>query len=249
MEDQMKIVNFLVCALIAAVVPAAASAGESVESIFANMDKITNGYADSMMSVHMTVYDVDGSKKAYDFDIYQKGQQRLMKFTSGEIKGMANLVKSPSEVYAYLPSQKKIRRVASHKMGQSLAGSDMTSDDAAFTSWVDAYTPTLDKEDANYWYISAKARKDAPYPGAKLKIHKGDYQLAEYQFLNEQGGLIKTYISTDLKDWGNGVKRAKFITIQDGQSKHKTTLDLKAFKINQGYKDDMFSKRELEWGR
>lgn len=244
----MKTVANLVMAIVVVTVPFLATASEPVDSVFAKMDKVTNGYDDSMMDVHMTIYNLDGSKKTYDFEIYQKGLKRLLKFTSGEIKGMANLIMSPSEVYAYLPSQKKIRRVAPHKMGQSLAGSDMTSDDAAFASWVEVYEPKLEKEDDKFWYVYATGKKGAPYPAARLKIQKGDYLLAEYQFLNASDGLVKTYTCTDVRNW-SGIKRARHITIQDGQSAHKTTLELKKFKVNQGLKDDFFSKRQLEWGR
>ena len=83
-----------------------------------------------MMDVHMTIYNLDGSKRLTT-EIYQKGLKRLLKFTSGEIKGMANLIMSPSEVYAYLPSQKRSAASPRTRWG-SPAGSDMTSDDAAF---------------------------------------------------------------------------------------------------------------------
>ena len=245
----MKVFGNFVLILCAIAIPITASAEESIDSIFAKMDNVTNGQDDSMMDIHMTVYDIDGSKKAYDFKIYQKGTKRLIKFSSGELKGLATLVVTPSQVYAYLPSQKKIRRVATHKMGQSMAGSDMTNDDAAFTSWPETFTPTLEKQDDKYWYVNARAKKNAPYPGVKLKIHKGDYLLAEYTFLNEKGGVIKTYACTDVRNWGGGVLRAKLVTIYDGPTRHKTTLELRQFKINQDLPDRMFTKRELEWGR
>ncbi len=234
-------------ALIAAIVPASALA-EDVNSIFAKMDKVTNGYDDLMMSIHMTVIDLDGSKKTYDYDLYQKGEKRLIKFLSGELKGMATLVRSPSEVYAYLPAQRKIRRVAAHKMGQSLAGSDMTNDDMAFASWVAAYSPKLESETADTWIVRATAKGVAPYPTAMITITKDGYQPIEYKFLNEKGETVKIFSNTNLKDWG-GYIRAEKVTVTTVATGHKTTLDLKAFKINQGYDDDMFTKRELEWGR
>lgn len=243
----MKYSRILAATLFSVLIPASSFA-EDVDSIFKKMDDVTNGYQDSMMSIHMTVVDVNGSEKTYDYDIFQKGEQRLLKFHSGEVKGMATLVKSPSEVYAYLPSQKKTRRIAAHKMGQSFAGSDMTSDDMAFTSWVKAYKPVLDKEDEQYWYITATALQNAPFPTTKIKIDKKNYQLAEFAYYNDKNELVKTFTNTGMKDWG-GCFRNQFVVISDGRTKHKTKLEVREFKINQGYKDDMFSKRELEWGR
>jgi len=243
----MRKLRFLAFALVISVLPMSASA-EDVNSIFAKMDKVTNGYDDLMMSIHMTVIDVDGSKKTYDYDLFQKGEKRLIKFNSGEMKGMATLVRSPSEVYAYLPAQRKIRRVAAHKMGQSLAGSDMTNDDMAFASWTAAYTPALESEDGKVWVVRASAKGVAPYPQALITITKDGYQPIEYKFLNDKGEVVKIFSNTNLKDWG-GYIRAEKVTVTTVATGHKTTLDLKAFKVNQGYDDDMFSKRELEWGR
>lgn len=244
----MKTLKLLAATIIlAGIIPSSALA-EDVNSIFAKMDKVTNGYDDLMMSIHMTVVDLDGSKKTYDYDLYQKGEKRLIKFLSGEMKGMATLVRSPSEVYAYLPAQRKIRRVAAHKMGQSLAGSDMSNDDNAFTSWVAAYTPQLESETADTWVIKATAKGVAPFPKAMVTITKDGYQPIEYKFMNDKGEVVKIFSNTELKDWG-GYKRCQKVTVTTVATGHKTILELKAFKINQGYDDDMFSKRELEWGR
>jgi len=243
----MRTLRLLVPALIAVIIPSAAFA-EDVNSIFAKMDKVTNGYTDLMMSIHMTVVDVNGASKTYDYDIFQKGQKRLIRFLSGELRGMATLVSSPSEVYAYLPAQRKIRRVAAHKMGQSLAGSDMTNDDMAFASWVEAYTPTLESEDASNWYIMARAKGQAPYPMARITITKDGYQPIEYRFMNAQGQVVKIFSNTNMRDWG-GYFRAQTVTVTTVATGHKTVLELRAFKINQGYSDSMFTRRELEWGR
>lgn len=244
----MKTLKLLAATIIlAGIIPSSALA-EDVNSIFAKMDKVTNGYDDLMMSIHMTVVDLDGSKKTYDYDLYQKGEKRLIKLLSGEMKGMATLVRSPSEVYTYLPAQRKIRRVAAHKMGQSLAGSDMTNDDMAFASWVAAYSPKLESETADAWVVRATAKGAAPYPTAMITITKDGYQPIEYKFMNDKGEVVKIFSNTELKDWG-GYKRCQKVTVTTVATGHKTILELKAFKINQGYDDDMFSKRELEWGR
>jgi len=112
---------------------AGSARAQTAEEILARMDQVTNGYDDQYMRAVMTIVDTDGSRKSYDFSIAQKGEKRMIRFHSGEMKGMGTLVESPSVVYTYLPAFKKVRRVAPHTMNQSFAGSDFTNDLMAFT--------------------------------------------------------------------------------------------------------------------
>ncbi|HPX66322.1 MAG TPA: outer membrane lipoprotein-sorting protein, partial [Anaerolineaceae bacterium] len=125
--------------MLAVVVALAAFSGtaqaETAAEILVKMDKTVNGFDDQFMDNTMTIINIDGSKKSYRFSILQKGEKRLIRFSTGEMKGMANLIEGAGRVYAYLPGQKKVRRVSAHNMQQSFAGSDFSNDDMAFTSW------------------------------------------------------------------------------------------------------------------
>jgi hypothetical protein len=64
------------------------------------MDWTLNRFADQTMEMGLTVKDTNGSTKTYDFTMYQKGDtKRMLKFTSGEMKGMATLVEDRNSVY------------------------------------------------------------------------------------------------------------------------------------------------------
>jgi uncharacterized protein len=234
-----------------ALLPGAARA-QTAEEILAKADQVTNGYADQYMRNIMTIIDIDGSQKSYDFSIAQKGEKRMIRFHSGEMKGMANLIEDAQSIYAYLPGFKKIRRVAAHNMNQSFAGSDFTNDLMAFTSWVKAYQPKLEREDADYWYLSCTPRAGGvkpPFPKAEAKVNKKNSQLDAYAFFDEAGQKVKTFENSDLKDFGGGAVRNTNILVTDTRTGHKTRLDIKEFKVNQGLKDDLFTQRELEWGK
>lgn len=231
--------------------PGAAGA-QTAEEILAKADKVTNGYDDQYMRNIMTIIDIDGTTKSYDFSIAQKGEKRMIRFHSGEMKGMANLIEDAQSIYAYLPGFKKIRRVAAHNMNQSFAGSDFTNDLMAFTSWVKAYVPKLEREDADYWYLSCTPRPGGvkpPFPRAEVKVAKKNSQLDGYTFLDEAGQKMKIFDNSELKDFGGGAIRNTNILVTDARTGHKTRLDIKEFKVNQGLKDSLFTQRELEWGK
>lgn len=241
--------------MLAVVVALAAFSGtahaETAAEILVKMDKTVNGFDDQFMDNTMTIINIDGSKKSYRFSILQKGEKRLIRFSTGEMKGMANLIEGAGRVYAYLPGQKKVRRVSAHNMQQSFAGSDFSNDDTAFTSWPGNYTAEIKSQDDNYWILTCTAipGKSAPYPAAEAKVKKGTYQLDAYTFFDEAGKPIKSFENSDLTDFGGGLMRNKTILVTDLRTGHKTQLEIHEFKVNQKVPDSKFTQRELEWGR
>ena len=107
----------------------------SAAQILRKMEATNNDFADQRLEEQLTVVDVDGARKSYDFTLYQKGGvKRLIEFTSGELKGMSMLVEDRNSVYVYLPGFRKVRRVAASHMNQTLVGSDLSNDDMATVS-------------------------------------------------------------------------------------------------------------------
>jgi outer membrane lipoprotein-sorting protein len=249
--------RFLGFAALAGVIMASGTArAESADQVLERMDKTINGYQDQFMAATMTVIDTNGKEKKYDFSILQKStakgdQKRLIRFTSGEQKGMATLVEDPSHVYVFLPGFKKSRRVASHAMNQSIAGSDMSNADMAFASWPRAYACKIDHEDATYWWLDCTARPggDAVYPRAVNKVRKDNYMQDGVDYYDASNKKVKYFDNSHVKDYGGGLMRNSVVVIGDPQTGHKTRLDVKEFKANQGVKDDTFTVRELEWGQ
>ncbi len=236
-----------VAAPAAAPVPAKLSAAE----ILAKMDAYNNGYADQVMEIQLTVVDVNGSKKSYDMKMSQKGAvKRLVQFTSGEIKGMSTLVEDRSSVYVYLPGFKKVRRVAAHNMNQSLAGSDLSSEDMAQVSWAAEWNAALEKEDDATWWLTLtpKAADATDYAKVTHRVDKKTFGQQETHYFNEKGEEVKRFMNSEPTDFA-GVTRYRKIVVSDPRTGHRTEMDVKTFKVNQGLKDDLFTVRQLQWGK
>lgn len=221
------------------------------QEILERMDKTNNDFADQMMEVTMVVVDTNGSKKSYDFTIWQKGlDKRLVRFTSGENKGLGFLVQDRDHVYVYMPGMKKVRRVAAHNMNQTVAGSDMTNDEMATASWPKVWDAAIEKEDDQHYYLSLTPKKGQKtvYPKAKMVVIKGSFVQKKVEYFDENGNKVKSWDNSNPKDF-NGIQRNTLVVITDLRTGHKTELHIKDFKYNIGLKDDMFTERELEWGR
>ncbi len=222
----------------------------SAEEILKRMEALNNGFEDQKMEIRLNVIDGDGGKKSYDMTMFQKGTtKRLVQFTSGELKGMSTLVESRDQVHVYLPGFKKVRRVAAHNMNQSVAGSDLSSEDMAQVSWLEGWNLKLEKEDdASYWLLLTPKSPDSSYARVQHRVAKDTFAQKESHYFNKAGEEVKRFVNTDFKDWG-GVMRHRVITVSDPRTKRKTEMELQSFSVNQGLKDSLFTVRELQWGK
>jgi len=224
---------------------------EDAQKILEKMDAVNYGYDDQTMELRYTIRDFDGSEKQYDIVMYQKGtNKRLIRFTSGEVKGMATLVVGPSRMFVYLPGYNKVRRVAPHAMSQTFAGSDFTMDEISNPTYSPRYNAKLLKEDDNFWYLELvpKEGEKPLYPKVHVAVQKGTYWQGETTYFDASGAKVKVMTCSEPKDFG-GLRRNSVIVLRDVRTGHSTRLDILSFKVNQGLKDSMFTERELIWGR
>ncbi len=247
-----RVVTVLVAAVVAAgAAPTSWADDLTPQAILERMDRTTYGFEDQVMDARMTVVDVDGSRKSYDFTIYQKGDdRRLVRFTSGEVKGMATLVEGPTRTYVYLPGFKKVRQVASHAMGQTFAGSDFTMDDISNPTFAKRYQARLAREDDRYWVLELTPRPGQTplYPTVEITVEKGTFFQMETRYHDANHQLVKTMTCSEAKDY-HGRSRNSVIVLKDARTGHSTRLDILDFRVNQGLPDSMFTVRELQWSR
>lgn len=224
----------------------------TLEKIVEEMDKTISGYGDQILKITMNIYDVDGSKKSYDFDTYQKGKtKRLLRFKSGEMKGMSTLILDRDNVWIYLPGYKRIRRVAAGNMKQSMAGSDFSNEDMTIGNWAKVWDIVMDKEDDEFWYMKATLKKgqNSAYATAYLQVYKKNFLQHHVDYFNEKGEKVKIWYQKNLHDFGSGQMRNQIVGMKDPRTGHYTELFVHEITVNQGLKDSLFTKRNLQWGR
>ena len=207
----------------------------SLEQIIINMDKNISGYDDQYMELTMVIYDTNDKVKKYDFKMWQKGtDKRLLRFTSGEMKGMSMLILDRNNVWVYLPAYKRVRRVAAANMKQSIAGSDFTNDDMAASSWAKEWDCKQTKDDEKFWYLACTPKKGVKlsYAAANIVLDKNTFQQDHVDYFNAAGEKIKVYYGKELTTFPGGARRQKIVGMKDPRTKHKTELVSKVSKVN-----------------
>jgi len=235
--------------LLAALSPAVALAAPPAAEILQRMDDVTSGYADQEMEVDLVIRAESGEEKSYGMIVWQKDRRRLVRFTSGENRGLATLVDG-DRVYVYMPGFKKVRRVAQHNMAQSFAGSDFSNEDMTRLRFADDFDVTLEREDADTWVLQGTPKPDrsVSYASVRITVAKDGYFQRAVDYLDAEGRKVKEFRGQDLTTWPGGVRRFRTVITRDPRSGHETVMRLRTFKVDQGLDDEQFSKRALMWG-
>ncbi|MGO8996580.1 MAG: outer membrane lipoprotein-sorting protein [Polyangiaceae bacterium] len=210
----------------------------------------TNNMADQTLNMRLTVVEVNGTRRAYEFTFQQKGTKRLVEFTSGESKGMSVLVEDRDTVYVYLPGFRKVRRVATSAMSQPMVGSDLSSEDMATASWTQSYDASLAKEDDTSWWLSLVPKPGVTTSYAKIvhRVDKAHFLQTETHYFNASGQEVKSFVGSDPTNYG-GVLRYRLLVFSDPRTGHRSELETTSAKYNQGLSDDLFTVRQLQWGK
>jgi outer membrane lipoprotein-sorting protein len=222
----------------------------SPTDILAKMEALNNGAADQTLNERLTVVEVDGTRRVYEFTFQEKGSKRLVEFTSGESKGMSVLVLDRDTVYVYLPGYRKVRRVATSAMNQPMVGSDLSSEDMATTSWAQLYDVSLEKEDETSWWLALVPKRGVTTSYAKVvhRVEKVHFLQTETHWFNASGQEVKRFVASDPTNYG-GVFRNRLAVFSDPRTGHRSELETTSARYNQGLSDDLFTLRQLQWGK
>ncbi len=223
----------------------------SAEEILKKVDYEINKYADQYMKIKLMVKSKELGKREKIFEMYQKGdEKRLIRFLSpGDVKGMAVLITGPKKLYVYLPKMHKVRKVAANNLNQNFAGSDFTQNDMSQTNYSRDFVPTLEKEDADYYYLKCvpKPGTEFDYSYARFKIGKKDWTIWEITYYKGDEP-VRRMSNREMTDY-NGLKRVRYVEMKNLRTGHTSVLEILEFKANMGLKDSMFTTRYLQWGR
>jgi outer membrane lipoprotein-sorting protein len=120
--------------------------------------------------------------------------------------GNGSLVKD-NNMWSYTPKINRVIKVPSSMMGQSWMGSDLSNKDISkSTDIIDQYDHTLleSRQDNghNSYVIQSIPHEDAPVVwGKEILTIRDDYIMLEQQFWDQDGILVKTFKTTDIRDF------------------------------------------------
>ena len=259
--------NYLRIAGLAATLtlPAAAWALTAVEIMDKNF--VVGKYADSTSDTTMTLTNKSGQQRirktfgTTKLDTNGLDNKRMTRFLEpADVKGTVSLLIEHSDkdddIWIYLPSVKKVRRLISSNKKDSFVGTDFSYGDVIGHK-VKEWNHTLVKEedvDGKPCYVIESTPKDATvktntgYSKRIGWIQKDNFVTVKAVAYDEAGELLKEAkyshwkeVDTVKHKWQAGVLEAKNL-----QTGHSTVITIDQFKVNNGVKDDFFTTRYME---
>jgi len=218
------------------------------QQILEKSDENVTKVQDQQYDASMAVFENGKLLKTVTMTIALKGlYKKLIRFTGpSDVKGMSILTLEDGIMYVYLPTYKKIRRVASHVKEQGFMGSDFEYDDMAQSALSSFYNAYLIDENKDEWNL-----KLTPKPGSNASRSRLDVTVRKEGFITnkvtvytETGAKYKTQIRSNYQNF-SGLFLPQRIEIISHISNHKSVLDFTNVRSNKGLSDDMFTKRVL----
>ena len=174
-----------------------ARAEQPAERVLRLLDAAMSTAEDQSFEYDVSTWEPGKSERVMGMNVKVKspGLRRVDFVSPGDVKGMRVLVRSLSEMYVYLPSFHKIRRVAGHVRSQSFMGSALSQDDMSISRYSEAYVASrMVREDGTSWTIELTRRPQSDFPYARLRITvlKKERMPSEILYFNDAGTQVKS---------------------------------------------------------
>jgi outer membrane lipoprotein-sorting protein len=227
---------------------APARADAAGDAVLAKIDAAMNKAKTLMFDYEITnKAGPDKDERTMAMSVKLKGDKRYTEFSSpADMKGTKVLIISPTEMYVYLPSFSKVRRIASHTKDQGFLGLTFSQDDMATTRYGDAYTASVLSDDAATTKLSLtpKAGKETAYGKIEITITKDHMVISELKYFNAEGNNVKTETRTGYSCEGDVCTPGE-LKMTDIAKSAWTKLTAKSRKVNAEISDEVFTKRNL----
>jgi uncharacterized protein len=177
-----------------------------------------------------------------------------------DVKGTVTLLlentNKDDDLWIYLPALKKVRRLVSSNKRDSFVGTDFSYGDVIghkVNEWNHKHLRDENIDGQTAWVIESTPKDEeiqanTGYSKRVSWILKGNFTAAKTEFYDEGGELLKTAIFSDIQlvDKQHDKWQPMKLEGNNVQTGHRTVIELKNFKVNQGVKDEYFTTRYME---
>ena len=263
----MKIVFVFICLSLTI---ATASASLSARQIMEKHEDARK-FTDQSASAQLTTKTSDGGSKQKEFRWWRKLQGNKTHFSTltrfqkpAEVKNEAILflenTGAKNDIFLYLPSFKKIRRVESQQQSGSFMNSDLSYSDMA-TPHVDDYNykllknekcPTSEAKNVDCFVVEAlpindDVRARTGYSKSKMWVRTDNFMIVRAEYDDTLGKPYKKLTAEKIEkvDVKNGKWMALSIFMENLQAKSSTAILFSQVKCNSGIQDSIFTQQNL----
>ena len=253
----MKLARLLaasVAALVCTAAPASAAVtaphamvAVDANKILAEVDRRAAVFEDQQYSATMSIFKGGELKKTLVFSMIMKGlEKQFLTFSApGDIAGMKVLMQDADTLYVYMPEFKKVRRVAAHMQSQGFMGSTFTYEDMTLVRMSSAYNAELAGRDGAETTLKLTAKEDAnvTYKHIDMVIDGTKGGVTRLRYYDGAGAMVREQIREGWTKIEGELMPTK-VTMSD-RNGDSTVVELAEVKVNQGIKDDVFSRRMM----
>ncbi|MBN2802098.1 MAG: outer membrane lipoprotein-sorting protein [Deltaproteobacteria bacterium] len=223
----------------------------SVKDILALVDANLTKVQDTTYSAEVSVVRNGKKIKTMKFEAILKGlvMKKIIFQSPGDVRGMAVLTTEEGEMYVYMPSYKRVRRVASHVRNQGFMGTDITAEEMGTASLSSGWEASIQTEDEKNWVLkmTPKAGTETEFSHMIVTVSKKYKGVEKIESYNAKGKLLKLQTRGEWQTFGV-ITIPTFFEYTDMQTGSKTQLRFFGAKVNQGISNSVFTKRSLMRG-
>lgn len=171
----------------------------------------TSSYAVSEMTIHRSDWE-----RRVTFRVWTRGDKHSLVRVTAPAKDAGNAtLLVDNDMWSFTPKINRVIKIPSSMMTQSWMGSDFSNSDLAKADdLIEYYTHRLLKTETRdghtQYAIESVPKETAPVVwGKEIVTVRDDYVLLEHAFYDQQGTLIKTLTTQELKSMGGKTVAAR----------------------------------------
>ncbi len=221
---------------------------EDAMTILQRVDSVTNAPRNKKVEFKMELISKNEKSIRKGISYETNDERRYLKFTApASIRGIGFLSLPGDLMYIYLPSFRKVRRIATSVRNTNFAGTDFTYDELSTFRYSKKYTPELLKTTDSTWVLKLKPKKQKDYAYLIMYVDKNTYIPLRIEFYDRGGGLWKVLEQGSIKKIKN-YSIPTVLSMEDLKKKHKTVMYIEKIEVDINLPDNVFTKRYLRRG-
>lgn len=215
----------------------------SAKEILAKVDSVMNAPKDETAEMVIVTIDSRGMTKERKATLMQKGEKRLIKFSYPlEDRGISFLSLSEDEMYVYLPSFKRVTRIASHVKNSQFLDTDLSYEEMGKSTYKQEESEILEENEKQY-RIKSKSNFSG-YDYIIVTIDKQSYIPVTIEFQ-------KAGVTVKVMEMANITKVGKYnipleTRVKNIKDNHKTIMRIEKIDLDRGLTDEEFTLRKLK---
>ncbi|MFQ6004460.1 MAG: outer membrane lipoprotein-sorting protein [Woeseia sp.] len=219
------------------------------------------GFVDTVTELNMTLTNAEGRQRARSLTWQTlevsgagEGDKSLTVFHEPrDIEGTAFLshthIDRPDDQWLYLPSLKRVKRIASSNMSSAFVGSEFAYEDLLSDEVEKFDYRWLRNEACTDWQCFVLERRpryeDSGYSRQVVWIDQDQYRPVKIEYYDRKGRLKKTLVFEDYRNYLDRYWRAKRMRMENHQTGKTTMLAFGEFQFSTGLTDQDFDPSAL----